>query len=783
MVYQNQMKEAEEKYLTENEYTEKAFLNNFYHYSSQILNRIAEDKVIMKEIIRAESIQTTEILPLEQKLIEQMKAYYPDDQSIEDLLISMNPDHRFINSYLSSLELVDLSNKVQNLAKYKTLIKEYHDAQAHLLLVRNGLYDLLKDYYNIVDIYACDEIHLVLSDGTNLLRMNHYNPERIKESYFGDNLLAERNTLKDIHREEIIKTFEVGPYHSQYRCIVPIFSDNKRIASIETGLGLKKIEQLVETTNPEIEILSIFPDMEEYSFEADTPSTIIPCTFREGHSFYNFYQNREGIVPLLNKRLTDIFYSNVRLEYLDYKRFSLQMRIDNKDIVLLFNPVINYDNSPVGYILTVRDFPVKQGLLLARNKAILISILVLFIVLMIVYFVQCRRSEKTRFSQALGTITEKLLEGIIVIKRDGKVKFVNRAGTIFLGTDKKSILDMKVTDVIARIQFKEETSWERIVEEIMENGFYTNDDTMIKADRASIAVSLLAIYINPTENVTNDFLDSIVLVLNDITHHKIYENCLIAAKEEAETSDKLKSTFLNNFSHEIRTPLNSIVGFSYLLTHDNPTPDLLARYVEVINKNSEYLLSVVQNIIEISQLERDEYRIYPDVFSLNSMMTELFNEYEEYIQESRKPIKLFCKTGLNDGSDQFMNDGKRLKQVMDFLLDNAVKFTELGHIEFGYRIYEKDTLLFWVHDTGIGIEEEEQSRIFKPFYQIKDGNHIKFSGTGLGLSIASKIVHLMGGNIWVKSEYTQGTTMYFALNLVTQESLEDELASLGIEDE
>jgi signal transduction histidine kinase len=130
-----------------------------------------------------------------------------------------------------------------------------------------------------------------------------------------------------------------------------------------------------------------------------------------------------------------------------------------------------------------------------------------------------------------------------------------------------------------------------------------------------------------------------------------------------------------------------------------------------------------------------------------------------------------------------MNDGKRLKQVMDFLLDNAVKFTELGHIEFGYRIYEKDTLLFWVHDTGIGIEEEEQSRIFKPFYQIKDGNHIKFSGTGLGLSIASKIVHLMGGNIWVKSEYTQGTTMYFALNLVTQESLEDELASLGIEDE
>lgn len=228
-------------------------------------------------------------------------------------------------------------------------------------------------------------------------------------------------------------------------------------------------------------------------------------------------------------------------------------------------------------------------------------------------------------------------------------------------------------------------------------------------------------------------------------------------KARAEESDRLKSAFLANMSHEIRTPMNSILGFSNLLINEED-PKEKELYIEIINNNSEALLVLINDILDISKIESNQLEIFTGLFDVYPVLEEL-EKY--YILKNKKNIfiQFVCEKGDSLILD---NDIFRFKQIMNNLLDNAFKYTERGTIQFGYERRDNEAL-FFVKDTGIGIKEDKFSSIFNYFEKIEDDVTRIYRGAGIGLSICKRLLELMGGNIWLESTVNVGSTFYFTL--------------------
>ena len=232
------------------------------------------------------------------------------------------------------------------------------------------------------------------------------------------------------------------------------------------------------------------------------------------------------------------------------------------------------------------------------------------------------------------------------------------------------------------------------------------------------------------------------------------------AKEKAEESDHLKSAFLANMSHEIRTPLNSILGFSEFLKSDNLEQEKRKLYLEMIQSGGEKLLTIISDIVDISKIDAKLLQLHIDNYNLNHCLFKLYQQFS--IDPRTSNIELKIHTQLNDDNSCIQTDETRLSQIISNLLENAVKFTTRGKIEFGYT-KEEDNLLFFVKDTGIGISPIHHQTIFKRFRQSDTEDTAKIEGTGLGLSIAKGLVELFGGKIWVDSVPGKGANFYFRI--------------------
>jgi signal transduction histidine kinase len=250
---------------------------------------------------------------------------------------------------------------------------------------------------------------------------------------------------------------------------------------------------------------------------------------------------------------------------------------------------------------------------------------------------------------------------------------------------------------------------------------------------------------------------------------------LIAAKEKAEQSDKLKSAFLANFSHEIRTPMNAIMGFSYLLNEDERTNEEKKEFIDIILSNSKHLLNLINEIIDISRIEAGELILDMKASNLGQIITDVVTQYEDQKALIKKAnIKLFLGAELKNTSLSIKTDPIKLRQILVNLLENALKFTEEGFIEFGFSIkqYEgNDFVVIYVKDTGIGINDDAKSFIFERFRKVENiGADKLYRGAGLGLAISKRLVELLGGKIWVESELNKGSVFYFTLPYNKDES-------------
>jgi CheY-like chemotaxis protein len=223
-------------------------------------------------------------------------------------------------------------------------------------------------------------------------------------------------------------------------------------------------------------------------------------------------------------------------------------------------------------------------------------------------------------------------------------------------------------------------------------------------------------------------------------------------------------------SHEIRTPMNGIVGFSKLLTKEGISPEKIKYYSKIISESSKNLLSVVNDILEISKIESGNLTINNAEFNLNDLISGISNNFR--IQINNKFLSFHTLFGLRRQDSFIVADEFRINQVLTNFLNNALKFTKSGEIELGYK-KEKDLLYFYVKDTGKGIKEEDLSKIFKRFFQSEPNSDSVYKGTGLGLSICKSIVDTMGGKIGVKSEVGIGSEFYFSIPYNSPEAYMD----------
>jgi signal transduction histidine kinase len=236
------------------------------------------------------------------------------------------------------------------------------------------------------------------------------------------------------------------------------------------------------------------------------------------------------------------------------------------------------------------------------------------------------------------------------------------------------------------------------------------------------------------------------------------------AKKEAEESDKLKSAFLANISHEVRTPMNGIMGLAHLLANPEIGREAQQEYVNLILSSGNVLISLLDDIMDVSRIEANQVVASKEDFPLNELMRELQGFFSTELEMmGKKVLELSCKVALEDNDAVIHTDRVKLRQVLVNLLSNALKFTETGKIEFGYELQQDKSLLFFVTDTGIGISPEKQKRIFERFVQADDSLSRHFGGSGLGLSICKGFVDLLGGKIWVESAPNKGARFYFTI--------------------
>lgn len=377
-----------------------------------------------------------------------------------------------------------------------------------------------------------------------------------------------------------------------------------------------------------------------------------------------------------------------------------------------------------------------------------------------------RRSAEDNLSRQkafLDQLFEASMEAIIMIDNNGTILTVNSEFTRLFGYTASEIIGCNVDEKIT-------------TPEIMDEALAVTRSAMVgsmselETRRSSKAGRLIDVSIIVTPIRINGEIVGAYGIYRDITDRKKIEKNLIAAKDRAEESDRLKSAFLSNMSHEIRTPMNAIIGFSTLLSDASVTEEERQEFIRIIKERGNDLMRIMDDIIDIAKIEAGQVKIEIRECQINTLMSSLYVTMNEVRKKHLKThVELVSKPFSHDKEFTIMTDGNRLRQVLTNLIENAFKFTEQGTVEFGYtfKTHEKlgPLIEFFVKDTGIGIPAEKHQVIFERFRQADDSSTRKYGGTGLGLTICKNLMSLLNGDIRLESEEGKGACFFISLPL------------------
>lgn len=353
------------------------------------------------------------------------------------------------------------------------------------------------------------------------------------------------------------------------------------------------------------------------------------------------------------------------------------------------------------------------------------------------------------------TLIESADDGIAFYDNNSMLKFANRAFFSIIGMTEEEYLS---SDIDSLIHPDDKDYTARKNEAVAAGRFYETELKLKHKDGHYIVLSSKSVGIRDG----NGNLTGSLTISRDISDYKRNQEELIKAKVEAESGNRLKASFLANISHEIRTPLNSVVGFANLLYDPDLPRELKEEYISHINFNSEKLLQIIGDIIDLSRLESSQLEITYDENSIGEIVREVIEDTRNIIRRNEKPIVLILNNRFEGENDLVFTDRVWLKRMLAHLLDNAVKFTPQGSVELSYG-KDDNNIIFSVKDTGIGINKENISRIFENFNQEINGFQRPFDGLGIGLTLVKEVLQRMGGKIYVESVKGIGSEFSFTL--------------------
>ncbi|MDP2215794.1 MAG: PAS domain S-box protein [Methanolobus sp.] len=362
--------------------------------------------------------------------------------------------------------------------------------------------------------------------------------------------------------------------------------------------------------------------------------------------------------------------------------------------------------------------------------------------------------ELSKSERKYRSLIEQSNDAIFINRLDGRIIDVNSRACKMMGYTPEQLKRMSVIDLMVP---DERENGSQVLETFKKQGSVHGETRYLTSKGNILDVEISA-------SVLEGYEDIAQAVVRDITERKKAEDIMLLAKIEAESANRSKSEFLASMSHELRTPLNSIIGFSDMLSegYAGPLSDIQRKYTQYISTSGKYLLTLINNILDIAKIESGKMELEPEHFT----MDEVFEDAEKLAGHlaRKKNIKLQIQKLENI---ELVADKIKIKQIIYNLLSNAIKFTpEHGKVNLLASV-NHNRIKISVRDTGIGISEEDLDRLFLPFKQIDSQLSRQYNGSGLGLSIVKKLVELHGGDISVESKVGEGSTFAFTIPLIS----------------
>ncbi len=359
-------------------------------------------------------------------------------------------------------------------------------------------------------------------------------------------------------------------------------------------------------------------------------------------------------------------------------------------------------------------------------------------------------------------LVEKLLEisklGYWIIPADKQI--------VKLSESAKTILGIKEKNAISYKEFLECFHQEdfSLIEKAFDNAILNNQTTTLdlRVPYIENEVKTIKVYSCEVKRIKKDEKEYLIGLIIDNTAHEKIKKDLSKAIEKVDDSERIRNILLTNVTNEIRTPMNAIIGFSELLNIGNLDYEKRKEYVNTIKKQGTHILKFIDDIAELIKLETGELKINKTRCNLNLLMKEI-EIHATHQKKSLNKDLLEIRLHLPEKHDLIIQtDPGRLQQVILNLINNSIKFTEKGYIEFGFKMPVDNKIEFYVKDTGIGLSKEQQKNIFNRFADEESATR-KYEGSGLGLTLSKHIIKLLGGKIWVDSEPGKGSVFQFTI--------------------
>ncbi|MCW3787304.1 PocR ligand-binding domain-containing protein [Plebeiibacterium sediminum] len=481
----------------------------------------------------------------------------------------------------------------------------------------------------------------------------------------------------------------------------------------------------------------------ETSHRCTISDTVLAGKMKKGDD-YHFYKCLNGMVDVA----VPIIIKGEHIANL----FSGQFFLEKPDITFFIKQAEKYNFNKEEYLKALNTVPIISE---DRVKVIMSFLLNMTNLISEITF---QKHELMELNDALRSnqeryrlLLENSMDAILLTSTEGTILSANKAACDMFQRTEEEICKLGRNGVVKL----DDPRLAVFIEERKRYGKAQGELLMIRKDKTVFPVEL-----SSSLFMDQDGIIRTSMIIRDITERKRVEEQLIEAKEKAEEANKLKTEFLNNMSHEIRTPMNGIIGFSEMLDLPDLSSDKRSYFAKIIKNSSLQLLRIIDDIIDISILETKKEKLNETEFCLNDFLMEQFSIFN--LKSKERNIPFYIKKAFHDNQSYIISDKTKLAKILGNLLDNAIKYTSSGYIEFGYYQEEKN-LVIYVKDTGIGIAPKNHRIIFERFSQGDKDISRKYGGLGLGLSISKENAQILGGNITLKSEKGTGSTFFVSL--------------------